>query len=284
MTDWTPILSGIVGSTAYGLAGPGSDVDRMAFAAAPTTAFHGLHAPTGKSATRVTHEPDSVTHEIGKACSLMLQCNPSVIEMLWLPVDLYESWTTLGSELIEIRSAFLSRRSVRDAYFGYATQQFKRLRNREDGTFSSDVRKRTEKHARHIWRLITQCRGLYLTGELTIRLTPAEVAFCREFGRVMATNLEEGLERAERLLAVTTMALDSVQSPLPEHPDVEAVEKYLRHARGVLLDQERHPESLVAAGDTRTVEPSPAATPENEPSHDPDIDDLTPDETVSRVR
>ena len=136
MTDWIPILGGIVGSTAYGLNGPDSDVDRMTFAAAPTATFHGLHAPTGRSATRVTHEPDSVTHEIGKACALMLQCNPSVIEMLWLPDELYETSTDLGRELIEIRSAFLSRQNVRNAYMGYATQQFKRLRNREDGTFS----------------------------------------------------------------------------------------------------------------------------------------------------
>jgi predicted nucleotidyltransferase len=49
------LLSGIVGSVAYGLAGPGSDVDRLGVYAAPTVAFHGLRPPRESV---VTTEPD----------------------------------------------------------------------------------------------------------------------------------------------------------------------------------------------------------------------------------
>lgn len=41
----TVLLSGVVGSTAYGLAGPHSDVDRLGVFAVATAALHGLHPP-----------------------------------------------------------------------------------------------------------------------------------------------------------------------------------------------------------------------------------------------
>ncbi len=41
----TVLLAGIVGSTAYGLAGPDSDVDRLGVFAAPTLSLLGLDAP-----------------------------------------------------------------------------------------------------------------------------------------------------------------------------------------------------------------------------------------------
>jgi hypothetical protein len=64
------LLAGIVGSTAYGLAGPDSDVDHLGVYAAPTVAFHGLHPPTGKDATLVRHDPDSTLHEAAKAADV----------------------------------------------------------------------------------------------------------------------------------------------------------------------------------------------------------------------
>ncbi|WP_243718717.1 nucleotidyltransferase domain-containing protein [Actinomadura sp. KC06] len=150
------LLAGIVGSTAYGLAGPGSDIDRLGVYAAPTTAFHGLHPPTGRDATTVTTKPDVTFHEAGKCAALCLGMNPTVTELIWLPDGLYETRTALGEQLISIRTAFLSARRVKDAYLGYAVSQFKRLETRGDGSFSADTRKRTAKHARHLARLVHQ--------------------------------------------------------------------------------------------------------------------------------
>ena len=131
----TVLLAGIVGSTAYGLAGPQSDVDRLGIFAAPTIALLGLDAPTQ---SRVTTRPDVTQHEAGKAARLLLTANPTVTELLWLPENLYETRTPLGAELIDIRSAFLSAQRVRDAYLGYASQQLRRLVNREDSSLPSD--------------------------------------------------------------------------------------------------------------------------------------------------
>lgn len=109
------LLSGIVGSTAYGLAGPDSDVDRLGVFAAPTMALVGLRTPPE---TRVTSKPDSTLHEARKFCLLALSCNPTASELMWLPDNLYEVRTALGDDLIGIRRSFLCAKRTRNAYFG----------------------------------------------------------------------------------------------------------------------------------------------------------------------
>ncbi|WP_307804075.1 nucleotidyltransferase domain-containing protein [Micromonospora echinofusca] len=221
------LLAGIVGSVAYGLSGPGSDVDRIGVFAAPTVAFHGLRPPRESV---VTTHPDLTWHEAGKYCRLALSGNPTASELLWLPEELYETRTDLGDRLIAIRSAFLSAPRVRDAYLGYATQQFRKLESRGDGSFSADTRRRTAKHARHLARLLHQGRTLYTTGELPIRLADPE--FYRAFGeRVAGGELAE----ARELLARAADGFDTAHSPLPQHPDEETVERWLLDVRAAHL-------------------------------------------------
>ncbi|MEV6039784.1 nucleotidyltransferase domain-containing protein [Nonomuraea sp. NPDC052116] len=217
------LLAGVVGSTAYGLAGPDSDVDRLGVFATPTLDMVGLSRP---KESIVQTNPDRSLHEVGKWCSLALGGNPTVMELVWLPDDLYETRTPLGDQLIAIRASFLSGPRVRNAYLGYATQQFKRLDQRGDGSFSADTRKRTSKHARHLARLLHQGRELYETGHLPIRLPDPEVI--RAFGeRVAAGSLEE----AQALLAATEEAFDTVRTPLPDQPDEATVGAWLREVR-----------------------------------------------------
>lgn len=224
----TILLQGIVGSTAYGLAHPDSDVDRLGMYAAPTVTFHGLHPPIGKAASTVTTNPDVALHEAGKYAALAMGCNPTVTELMWLDADLIETNTELGGYLTTIRSAFLSAQRVRDAYLGYATQQFHRLENRDDGTFSSDTQHRTAKHARHLMRLLTQGLALYRTGTLPIRLSEGAVATVRHFGEQVAAGHPD---LAKSMLGRYEVALDTARSPLPDRPDEDRVERWLRSVR-----------------------------------------------------
>ncbi|MFD0854888.1 DNA polymerase beta superfamily protein [Actinomadura adrarensis] len=222
------ILSGVVGSTAYGLATPESDIDRLGVFAAPTVLFHGLRPPVGKKATKVSTDPDVTLHEAGKFAALCLGVNPTVTELLWL--DEYETRTELGERLIGIREAFLSAQRVRDAYFGYAVSQFKRLEGRGDGSFSADTRKRTAKHARHLARLVHQGLGLYRTGRLTVRLQDPQ--WYRGFGeRVAGGELDE----AKALLGDAEQQFDEVRTPLAERPDEDVVERWLIEVRAAFL-------------------------------------------------
>ncbi|SCL14087.1 hypothetical protein GA0070624_0318 [Micromonospora rhizosphaerae] len=238
------LLCGIVGSVAYGLAGPGSDVDRLGVFAAPTVAFHGLHPPRESV---VTTEPDVTLHEAAKYCRLALSGNPTATELMWLPDDCYETRTEFGERLIAIRSAFLSAPRVRDAYLGYATQQFRRLASRDaDGSRSrrgvrraelessqAGGRLRSAKHARHLARLVHQGRLLYATGVLQIRLDDPE--WFRAFGERVAGG---ALDEARALIAEAERDFDSVRTPLPDRPDEETVERWLLDVRAAHLPPE----------------------------------------------
>jgi hypothetical protein len=217
------LLSGIVGSTAYGLATTESDVDRLGVYAAPTVQFHGLHPPVGKDASVVRNNPDVTFHEAGKLALLCLSGNPTVTELLWL--DEYETRTPLGDELVAIRGAFLSAERCRDAYFGYATAQFHRLL--ATGRFQSKMRKRVSKHARHLLRLLDQGFGLYSTGRLTIRVDAPQRYI--EFGERVA----DDPETARSALTDAEERFNSTPSVLPDRADEATVEAWLRRVRAV---------------------------------------------------
>lgn len=219
------LLSGVVGSTAYGLAREGSDVDKLGMYAVDTVVLHGLRWNRTQESV-VTKDPDTTLHEVNKWCRLALGGNPTVMELAWLPEELYEVRSPLGEELIGIRSAFLSAPRVRNAYLGYATQQFKKLEARGDGTFSSDLANRTAKHARHMYRLLMQGLCLWTDGELPIRLENPDIVF--SFGSRVSLGDTEG---ARLLLAEYEEAFDTLPTVLPQEPDEAVVEDWLRRVR-----------------------------------------------------
>jgi uncharacterized protein len=227
MTPENVLLAGIVGSTAYGLAGPGSDIDRLGVFAAPTVAFHGLRQPTESV---VSSHPDVTFHEARKYCGLALGGNPTVSELMWLPAELYETRTPLGDELIAIRASFLSAKRIRDAYLGYATQQFRKLESRGDGSFSSETRHRTAKHARHLLRLCWQGYTAYTTGVIRIRLDDPQRFL--DFGEQVAAG---DIEAARTMLAGYEEAFDATEGVLPAEPDERVAEDWLLRVRAAYL-------------------------------------------------
>jgi uncharacterized protein len=217
------VLEGIVGSTAYGLSTPDSDVDKLGIIQLPTTHFLGLSSPSEGSLSHVSTEPDVTYHDIGKFCRLALSCNPTVTELLWLPEDLYTVRTELGDLLIQFRTAFLSAQRVQDAYMGYAVSQFKRLSER--GDFGSDTRKRVQKHARHLLRLMYQGYTLYATGTLPIRLDDPETY--HKFGKAVA----EDPDVAQDMLSYYAAKFRGTDTVLREKPNTELVETIVLNTR-----------------------------------------------------
>ncbi|WP_031072351.1 DNA polymerase beta superfamily protein [Streptomyces sp. NRRL WC-3742] len=218
-TPGTVLLSGIVGSTAYGFAHAGSDLDRLGLFAVPTEELHGLHRP---AESQVTTEPDLTLHEAAKWCRLALSCNPTASELVWLPDELYETRTPLGEELIALRSTFLSAPAVRKAYLGYADQQFRKLLTRD--TADPTARRRAAKHARHLVRLTEQAVRLHESGLNLIRLPDPERV--RELGERIAARPAT----AEPLLAEAAERL-SRPGVLPDAPDPHPAEAWLRRVR-----------------------------------------------------
>ncbi|WP_067706693.1 nucleotidyltransferase domain-containing protein [Nocardia yamanashiensis] len=231
MTDRSDLLlEGVVGSHAYGLNTPASDFDYLGVYVEPTRTFLGLHPPTRDRGTRQGRDgADATYHEVGKLMGLVLSCNPTASEILWL--DEYTVTTEFGRELISLRSNFLSAQRVRHSYFGYAMAQFRRMLNRRETQGLGDVR--LAKHARHVRRLLWQGYELYTTGVLPIRLPDPEPYF--EFGRQMMT--ESGETAAKALIAEYEEKFDSATTALPQRANEAPLEDFLQRVRRAHLDE-----------------------------------------------
>lgn len=222
-----PLLSGIVGSVAYGLDHAGSDKDWLGVYAVPTTELFGLDlkAVDQKATVRV-RDPDITLHEARKMALLLLAANPTASELLWLPEELYELRTALGDELIGLRTEVLSAPKVRGAYLQYATRQMPRLERAIDRAGTEVERDGVAKDARHLARILYQGIELYETGVLRVRLD--DPGWFREFGdRVAKGHVFDALD----LAASAERRMDRARSPLPEQPNRAAVDAWLRRVR-----------------------------------------------------
>lgn len=223
------LIQGVVGSQAYGLATPESDVDYMGIYMEPSEYFWGLRLFQDKDFTvhTTSDEKDFTIHEVGKFMRLALKSNPSILELLWLPGDCYEHVSVFGEYLIDSRHWFASAALVRNAYLGYATQQFKLLERR--GDFGSDMKKRTEKHARHLYRLLIQGFGLYRTGVLDVALNELEVKDVREFGERVGQHGD--LDFAKAQLAYYESQFNEKKPHVRYEPNEAAAEDLLKEFR-----------------------------------------------------
>src|SRR6188768_2027896 len=129
MRKTTLLLEGIVGSTAYGLAHAESDIDKKGIFAFDTNDLFGLNYRTLMDVSS-SNDPDRTIYEAAKWCNLALKCNPNILELAYLPADLYTVRTGLGDALIEIRDSFLSAPAVRAAYINYARSQLHKIEER----------------------------------------------------------------------------------------------------------------------------------------------------------
>ncbi|UFS98045.1 DNA polymerase beta superfamily protein [Nocardia huaxiensis] len=223
------LLEGVVGSHAYGLNTARSDVDYLGVYVEPTRTFLGLHPPTRDRGTRQGRDgADATYHEVGKAMGLILSCNPTVNEILWL--ENYTVASDFGRELVGLREHFLSAPKVRHSYFGYAMAQFRKMLNRRETQGLQDPR--LAKHARHTMRLLWQGYELYTTGVLPVRLPDPEPYFA--FGRQMME--ESGEAAAKALIAEYEEKFDSARTPLPRRPNEEPLEEFLQRVRRARLD------------------------------------------------
>ena len=223
IADLNTCLAGVVGSTAYGLAREGSDVDRAGVYIAPTDTILGLDGPAAAASSHTSHQPDVALHEVGKFLGLCLKANPTVTELLWLPAD--DVCTADGHLLVGLRTAVLSERAVRASYTGYAIAQARRLTNRHEAGkagFAADLHGRTAKHGRHCFRLLLQARELLTDGTLTVNVA-AHRDRIFEAGELAATNPTRFHDLFEREVA----ALDRSTSVLAAEPDRDQVNRTL---------------------------------------------------------
>ncbi|WP_221320456.1 DNA polymerase beta superfamily protein [Actinoplanes sp. L3-i22] len=210
------ILAVVVGSRAYGLDGPESDYDRRGVYAAPTRDFWRLDKPP-------THldgpAEEQFSWEVERFCTLALQANPTVLEVLWSP--LIESSTVDGEELLAARTAFLSRR-VAETYGNYARDQLDKVASRRARTGEIN-----HKQAMHMIRLLMAGAHVLRTGEILV-----DVRHLRD--RLLAVRQgsvawDDVAAWAAELLA--DLGTAAAGTRLPEHPDRDLVDRLLAGVR-----------------------------------------------------
>jgi hypothetical protein len=206
----------VVGSQAFGLAGPESDVDRRGIYLPPAELHWSLYGVPEQLESR---EREEVHWELQKFIGLALRANPNILECLHTP--LVELVRPPADELLAMRGAFLSK-LVYQTYNGYVLSQFKRL--------EQDLRARGEirwKHAMHLIRLL-------LSGATILRegFVPLDVGPHRD--RLLA--VRDGLlpwEEVEAWRLELHRALERAfeETALPVRPDYARANDFLIRAR-----------------------------------------------------
>jgi predicted nucleotidyltransferase len=214
------VLDGIVGSTAYGLDREGSDVDFAGVFVAPTREIAGLNWSASRETRHISTTGDDFTyHEVGKFLKLALKGNPTILELMWLPV--YNVLTPDGGLLVDLRRAVLSRDAVRNSYLGYARSQNMKLKAKADPSHP-----RLAKMGRHMLRLIRQGRQFAEEGRLVLRVDDPY-----EYYAFDDMSVRDMLEIYARDIGKTHEAFDRETTALPEKADVELVSEVLWQIR-----------------------------------------------------
>lgn len=206
----------VVGSRAYGLDGPQSDIDRRGIYLPPAELEWSLfNLPEQLE----DHETQECYWELKKFLMLALKANPNALECLYTPLVEYAS--PIAQELLEMRAVFLSK-LVYQTYNGYVMSQFKKL--------DHDIRNRGEikwKHAMHLIRILLS--GIVILNEGYV---PVKVERDRE--RLLAirdgqTDWQE--VNAWRVELNQHFEKAFLATALPERPDYERANAFLIRAR-----------------------------------------------------
>jgi uncharacterized protein len=217
------IYSCVVGSRAYGLDEEGSDTDRRGVYLPPAELHWSLYGVPEQLENKGAEE---CYWELQKFLVLALKANPNVLECLYTPI--VEKATPLAVELLEIRSAFLSK-LVYQTYNGYVLSQFKKL--------EQDLRNRGEvrwKHAMHLVRLLLEGVGVLREGFLTVRVGEHRAQLLA----VRRGEMPWDEVNAWRLSLHKEFDAAYADTGLPERPDYERVNAFLIRARRASAKQE----------------------------------------------
>jgi predicted nucleotidyltransferase len=129
------ILLGVVGSHAYGLNRPGSDVDIKGITIGDESIYLGFKQfeqkdsgwkdEEGGGSFPILDEHEDITvYELKKYLRLASDCNPNILELLFLKE--YIRLSPVGDYLRAVRNEFLTTK-VKHTYSGYSYSQIKRV-------------------------------------------------------------------------------------------------------------------------------------------------------------
>lgn len=182
------------GSHAYGTNVPGSDVDVRGVTGDSKYDLLGF----GTFEQVVEQSTDTTIYGFRKLVSLLINCNPNVIEMLGSKPDNYLMVSPEGQMLLDNKALFLSKKALY-SFGGYANDQLRRL---QMGLLQNDVN--------------TDMNGKFVQEDGTYR---------QEFFE-MVDEYEKRLK------------YDAENSPLPQKPDMKKIEELVMTVNESLLEKQ----------------------------------------------
>lgn len=112
----------IAGSHLYGTAKPDSDIDIRGVCLAPPETLIGL----SEFKQYQKNDADWVIYELRRFCSLALNANPNILDILMAPKEMWQICDSRWELIYENRYAFLSQKA-RHTFSGYGVSQLKRI-------------------------------------------------------------------------------------------------------------------------------------------------------------
>jgi uncharacterized protein len=227
------ILHAYRGSIAHGMYEPPAnplsidDRDTMAICVPPPSYYLGLDTYGSRGTVEIKQgEWDIVIYEARKAIGMLLQGNPNILSMLWLPSSGYIETSPAGALLVATRDAFLGRH-VYQSFVGYAKGQFHKMTHGSKLGYMGEKRMAIverfgydTKNAAHLIRLLRMGIECLRDGEMRVNRGGLDATELLDIKHGEWT-LEDVQEEARRLFVRAEDAHAS--SFLPLRPDRERI-------------------------------------------------------------
>jgi hypothetical protein len=230
----------VIGSTIYGLSvAETDDLDLMGICIEPPENYAGMGKPFEQHVWRTQPEGhpsgpgdiDLTVYSLRKYLRLASNGNPTVLNLLFVPPGFWHLHSPLADELRSLIPQIVSQEAGA-RYLGYARAQRERLlglRGQKHTGYTRRLKYQSEagwdqKYAMHLCRLGVQGVELLSTGHLTLPLRSEDQDRLREI-RLGKWDLDSVVDYSYDLERQLVAAIE--KSPLPEHPDRGALNKWL---------------------------------------------------------
>lgn len=189
-----------------------------------------LYGPNKIDEYRDPNEEDTVYFSLEKFIRLAIECNPNVVEQLFVNEEHIIYMNDFGKKLYELRNIFLTKNAF-GSFASYAFAQLKRIKNRTEG-FNRNQHRQTlinnaggdwdPKNAMHLVRLLYMVKQILGEGtlntycsfkDLLLKIRNAEMTY------------EEVISLADDLFLQIEESL--LKSTIPDFPDTEFINNWL---------------------------------------------------------
>ena len=219
------ILLTIAGSYSYGLNNDSSDIDvRGCFLNSKRQILTGL-----SEEKFIDDATDTVLYNLNKMIAMLIGGSPNILEMLATPPECIIKKSSIGQELINMRTSFLSKNIIAP-FRGYACSQKNKIENAKLAVEPSleeyyQLKKKVCKNMVNIIRLYAECIQILKEGDFsTYRYNEHNILMSLRCGEYIYPDLSPRPEFYTLEKSFSQKFEEAVaKTKLPDSPDIEKI-------------------------------------------------------------